>query len=422
MTRLPAENVQITTLSNGLRVVTESVPYVRSASVGLFIGVGSRDEEEEISGISHFIEHMLFKGTLRRTAHQIADEIESRGGHLNAWTDKEMTTYQARVLAEDTPLALDILSDMLLHSALEPDEMTREKSVVIEEIKMYEDSPEDKVHEVFEETMWRNHPLGRAIIGTEQTVSSLTRENLTSYLSTRYVPDRIVVAATGNIDHAEVVELAGKTISLKQAHHTSTQHKGPKPSGKSKQLRKRDTEQVNFCMGSRGYSKQSPERFAASILNNVLGGNMSSRLFQEIREKRGLAYSIGSYTRSYRDAGTFCVYGGTSPSTYDQVIELTRTETARVKREGFTTDELTKAKSQVRGGLVLGLESMSSRMNRYGESLLSHGRIIPLEEVLDMYDAVTNEAIRAVADYVFNDDLTTLTAIGPFPRALRVAS
>jgi len=422
MTSLPTENVQITTLSNGLRVVTESVPYVRSASVGLFIGVGSRDEDNPISGISHFIEHMLFKGTARRTAHQIADEIESRGGHLNAWTDKEMTTYQSRVLAEDTPLAVDILSDMLLHSALDPDEMTREKSVVIEEIKMYEDSPEDKVHEVFEETLWRNHPLGRAIIGTEQSVSALTREDLTAYILTRYVPDRIVVAATGNVDHAEVVELAGKTISLAQAGGLTVSHKGPKPSGKSKQLRKRDTEQVNFCLGSRGYSKQSPERYAASILNNVLGGNMSSRLFQEIREKRGLAYSIGSYTRAYRDAGTFCVYGGTSPTTYDQVIELTRTETARVKREGFTVDELTKAKTQVRGALVLGLESMSSRMNRYGESLLAHGRIIPLEEVLDMYDAVDNDSIRAVADYVFNDDLMTLTAIGPFPRAVRIAS
>jgi predicted Zn-dependent peptidase len=398
------------------------VPYVRSASVGLFIGVGSRDEENEISGISHFIEHMLFKGTERRTAHQIADEIESRGGHLNAWTDKEMTTYQARVLAEDTPLAVDILSDMLLHSALDADEMTREKSVVIEEIKMYEDSPEDKVHEVFEETLWRNHPLGRAIIGTEQTVSALTRDNLTNYLATRYVPNRIVVAATGNLEHAEIVELAGKALSLRPREFVAADHKGPKPSGKNKQLRKRDTEQVNFCMGSRGYSKQSPERYAASVVNNVLGGNMSSRLFQEIREKRGLAYSIGSYTRSYRDAGTFCVYGGTSPATYDQVIDLTRTETARVKSEGFTAEELTKAKTQVRGALVLGLESMSSRMNRYGESLLSHGRIIPIEEVLQMYDAVTNDSIRDIANFVFNDELMTLTAIGPFPRALRVAS
>lgn len=422
MTRLPAENIQISSLANGLQVVTESVPHVRSASVGLFIGVGSRDEDEAVSGISHFIEHMLFKGTARRTAHQIADEIESRGGHLNAWTDKEMTTYQARVLAEDTPLALDILSDMLLHSALDPDEMTREKSVVLEEIKMYEDSPEDKVHEVFEETLWRSHPLGRAIIGTEKTVSSFTRDNLTTYLSTRYVPDRIVVAAAGNIDHSEVVEQVGKLMSSLTGSSTTAAPRTPKPSGKSKQVRKRDTEQVNFCLGSRGYSKQSPERYALSILNNVLGGNMSSRLFQEIREKRGLAYSIGAYSRSYRDGGTFCVYGGTSPTTYDQVIELTRFETNRVKSEGFTVDELSKAKTQVRGALVLGLESMSSRMNRYGDSLLSHGRVIPVEEVLEMYDAVTNDSIQAAADFVFNDDLMTLTAIGPFARASKAVA
>jgi len=422
MTKSASEAVQITQLSNGVRVVTETVPYVRSASVGIYVGIGSRDEDERIAGISHFIEHMLFKGTATRTAHQIADTIESRGGHLNAWTDKETTTFQARVLAEDTALAIDVLTDMLLHSLLDPEEMTREKSVVLEEIKMYEDSPEDLVHEVFEQSLWKTHPLGRPIIGTSDTVSNLTREDLAAYMASRYLPDRIVVAAAGNLDHAEIVAQVEQSMGSLEGKATLPVHRSAKPSGKSKQVRKRETEQVNFCLGSRGYSKQNPSRYAVSILSSLLGGNMSSRLFQEIREKRGLAYNIGSYSRYYRDAGVFCIYGGTSLATYEQVIELTRKETTSVRKTGFTADELAKASTQVRGALVLGLEGMSSRMNRYGESLLAHGRVIPVEEVLAMYDKVTNDSIIEVAEHVFEDSLQTLAAVGPFPRASRVVA
>lgn len=417
MTTLPAENVEITQLDNGVRIVTETVPYVRSASVGIFVGVGSREEEASVRGISHFIEHMMFKGTERRTARQIADEIESRGGHLNAWTDKESTTYQTRVLAEDTPLAIDILTDMLLHSLYDSEEMTREKSVVIEEIKMYEDSPEDRVHEVFEQTLWRSHPLGKPVIGTQATVSSLSRDDLLTYITEHYLPDRIVVSAAGNLEHQEVIKLASKALGSLQGSTPKKPTKKPKPSGQSKQIRKRDAEQVHFCLGSSGYGKNENQRFALSILNNVLGGNMSSRLFQEIREKRGLAYNIGSYSRSYRDGGVFCIYGGTSVATFEQVIELTRAECEHVKHNGITDDELIKAKTQVRGALVLGLESMSSRMNRYGESLLSYGRVIPLEEVLGNYEAVNHDFIAQVAQHVFQESEQTLATIGPFPRS-----
>lgn len=417
MKRKPiAEQIELTTLPNGVRVVSETVPHVQSASVGLWIGVGSRDEDTPIRGISHFIEHMLFKGTKRRTARQIADEIESRGGHVNAFTDKEVTCYETRVLAEDVPLALDVLTDMLRNSLLDPEEMEREKRVVLEEIKMYEDTPEELVHEVFTETLWRSHPLGKPIIGTDKTVSGLSRDDLTGYIAGRYRPDRIVIAAAGNMEHTELVRLAEQTLGDLNGTAPARPKRRPRASGKSKQVRRRDIEQVHFCLGSSAYSKKEKERYTLSILNNVLGGNMSSRLFQEIREKRGLAYSVGSYTRLYQDAGYFSVYGGTSAETYAQVIELTRAEFAKVKQHGLTDDELTKAKTQVRGALVLGMESMTNRMHRYGESLLAYGKVIPLSDVLREYEAVSHESIAKVAAHVLDDSTLTLTAIGPFPR------
>lgn len=408
------ENIHLTTLPNGVRVVSETVPHVQSVSVGMFVGIGSRDETDPVRGISHFIEHMMFKGTRKRTARQIADEIESRGGHLNAFTDKETTCYHLRVLAEHTPLALDILTDMLRGSLFDADEMEREKRVVLEEIKMYEDSPEDRIHEIFESTLWAAHPLGKAIIGTDKTVSGLTRDNIVDYIQECYRPDRIVISAAGNIPHDELVKLASDALGDMEGKAPNRKQRKPKPTGKSKQVRKRDVEQVHFCLGTAAYSKQQKERYSLSILNNVLGGNMSSRLFQEIREKRGLAYAIGSYSRSYEDGGYFCVYGGTSPTTYDQVVELTHGEFEKVRKEGISDDELTKAKTQVRGALVLGLESMSARMNRYGDNILSYGRVVPLEEILSNYDAVSQESIGKVAEQVLDADQLTLTAIGPF--------
>ena len=416
MTKKSTENIDITTLSNGIRVVSETVPYVQSASIGLWVGAGSRDEDGPTAGITHFIEHMLFKGTKNRNARQIADEIESRGGHLNAFTGKEATCYETRVLAEHMPLAMDILTDMLRHSLFDSEEMEREKRVVLEEIKMYEDTPEEMVHDLFEQTMWKSHPLGKPVIGTAKSVAGLSREHITDYVSTRYRPDRIVVSAAGNIEHKELVKLTEDALGGMEGKAAAREVKRPKVSGKSKQVKKRDVEQVHFCMGTAAYSKQEKERFSLSILNNVLGGNMSSRLFQEIREKRGLAYSVGSYGRSYQDGGFFCVYGGTSPDTYEQVLELSRAEFDKVKKDGLTEDELTKAKTQVRGALVLGLESMAARMNRYGDSLLSYGRVIPVTEVLADYEAVTHESIGKVANHVLDESAFTLTAIGSFPK------
>lgn len=421
MNKQITENVKITTLANGIRVVSENVPYVQSASLGIFVGIGSRDEEDRIRGISHFIEHMMFKGTARRTARQIADEIESKGGHLNAFTDKEGTAYHMRVLAEHMPLAIDVLTDMLRNSLIDADEMEREKRVVLEEIKMYDDSPEDSVHDIYEQTLWNNHPLGKSIIGTAETVSALTRADLKGYIGLRYAPDRVVVSAAGNIEHEELVKLVESTMGDMSGAAPKRELSLPVASKVSKKQGKRDVEQVHFCMGTSAYSKHQDERFSLSILNNVLGGNMSSRLFQEIREKRGLAYSIGTYARSYQDGGHFCVYGGTSPDTFDQVLDLTRIEFEKVRSGGLSDDELTKAKTQVRGALVLGLESMSARMNRYGDSLLAYGRVIPLSEVLEKYEAVSHESIAGVAKRVLDESAMTLASIGPSESEVETA-
>lgn len=419
MSKHSTENIDLTLLPNGMRVVSETVPHVRSASFGLWVGAGSRDEEEPIQGISHFIEHMLFKGTTRRTARQIADEIESRGGHLNAFTDKETTCYNARVLADDLPLAVDVLTDMFRHSLFDPEEIEREKRVVLEEIKMYEDTPEELVHDLFEQTLWRSHPLGRPIIGSEKSVSALRREDIADYMTARYRPDRIVLAAAGNVEHGELVKLAQEALGDLDGSAPPRALRKPRGSSQCKQMRKRDAEQVHFVLGSPAYNKKDRERYSLSILSNVLGGNMSSRLFQEIRERRGLVYAIGTYARAYQDGGFFCAYGGTSPDTYQEVLDLTRIEFDKVLQAGITEDELIKAKRQVRGTLVLGLESMTARMSRYGEQLLSYGRVIPISEILEEYEAVSHETIARVAGRVLNAKEGTVTAIGPFARGAR---
>jgi len=414
MNRPTTETVQLTTLANGVRVVSETITHVQSASVGIYYGAGSRDETDALRGISHFIEHMMFKGTKKRTAREIADSIESRGGHLNAFTTKENTCYEARILAEDLPLAMDVLTDMLRESLFDKDEMEREKRVVLEEIKMYEDTPEEMVHDVFEQTLFPSHPLGQPIIGYEKTVSAMSREDIVGYIGTQYRPDRIIVSAAGNLDHDELVAMTAKAFSDLDGTAPVREQQIPIASGESKQMGKRDIEQVHFCYGAAGYAKTDKRRYPLMILNNVLGGNMSSRLFQEIREKRGLAYSIGSYPRAYLDGGFFCVYGGTSPDTYQQVLELTQIEFDKVLKDGITDDELSKAITQVRGALVLGLESMNSRMHRYGDSILTYGRVIPISEIMAEFEAVTHEKINATAHEILGSDKKTLTAIGAF--------
>jgi len=414
------ERIDLTTLPNGVRVVSETVTHVQSASVGIWAGVGERDEDRSVSGISHFIEHMLFKGTERRDARTLADEIESRGGSLNAFTDKEYTCYYAKSLAEHVPLVMDVLTDMLLHSRFDPQEIEREKCVVLEEIKRAKDTPEDQVHDLFAQTLWRSHPLGRPVIGTSRTVAALERQQILDYLRTHYTPDRIVVAVAGNVEHEAVASLAEKHLGHLRGSGPTRRRREPKSSGRSRLLRKR-TEQVHFCLGGQAFSQHDDSRFTLTILDTVLGGNMSSRLFQEIREKRGLAYSIGSYSVSYLEGGMFAVYGGTSPATFAQVLDLVRLELEKVRRENITSDELVKAKTQLKGALVLGLESMSSRMMRMGKSMLYVDRVVPLDEIIRKIQRVGHDDIERVACRVFDESQLTLAAVGPFDRARRPA-
>ncbi|MGO8673192.1 MAG: M16 family metallopeptidase [Capsulimonadaceae bacterium] len=401
-------------LPNGLRIITENITYVQSAALGIWVGVGARDETDDIRGISHVIEHMLFKGTPTRSAQQIADEIDSVGGDINAFTTKESTCYHVRVLSEHVSLGLDILADMFLNSVFDPDEMAREKNVILEEIKRRDDEPDDLVHDLFTETMWPDHVLGKAVIGTPETVATLRPEHLRAYMSRRYTPDTIVIAAAGNLDHAEIVAMAGERFG----HLT----------GGSADWRAPDRvplfvpgviyvdkpiEQVNLVMGVAAFSQISEERYKLSILDAVVGGSMSSRLFQEIREKRGLAYSVGSYTQSYREGGYFAVYSGTSVETAPEVIDLARQELIKVRDNNITAAELSRAKNQFRGSIVMGQESMNSRMMRLGRSELTYDRVIPIEEIMDRINAVTLDDIAQVASALFTGEAYAMATVGP---------
>jgi predicted Zn-dependent peptidase len=410
------ENVQKTTLPNGVRVVTESIGHVQSISLGIWVATGARFESHEWRGISHFLEHMLFKGTERRpSAKQIADEIDSVGGYLNAFTDKEYTCYYARTLAEHLPLAVDILADMYMHSLFDPEETTRERKVVLEEIKRRDDDPDDLVHDLFAETIFPTHPLGLPVIGRAEVVASLTPDDLRAYMAKHYGPRSVIVSAAGNLEHERVVALVQDSLG----HHVGASDAIPEapPQVTWNVLEyARPTEQVNFCIGTRGYSQMEDDKYPLAILDTVLGGSMGSRLFQEIREKRGLAYSVGTYAATHREGGYFVAYGGTSPGTYEECLELVRQEFGRVRREGVTEAEMQRAKNQFRGSIIMSQESMSSRMNRMGKSEVYFDRVIPLAEVVSAIDAVTLDDVRRIADTIFPEEQGALTvaAVGPF--------
>ena len=410
------ETVQKTTLPNGVRVVTESIHHVQSISLGIWVATGSRQEEESRRGISHFLEHMLFKGTERRpTAKDIADEIDAVGGYLNAFTDKEYTSYYARTLSEHLPLAVDLLTDMYLHSRFDPEETTRERKVVLEEIKQRDDDPDDLVHDLFAETIYPGHPLGLPVIGTAEVVGSLTPDNLRDYMALYYGPASVVVAAAGDLEHDRVVDMVASTLGLLRGSNVATDLSRPAATRGLLEY-PRPTEQVNFCIGTRGYGQNDEDKYVLAVLDTVLGGSMGARLFQEIREKRGLAYSIGSYAATHREGGYFVAYGGTSPATYEECLDVVREEFEKVRTAGITEPEMIRAKNQFRGSIIMAQESMSSRMNRLGKSEVYFDRVIPLDEVMADIDAVTLDDIRRVADHIFPADGAELTiaSVGPF--------
>jgi len=401
------------TLPNGVRIVAERVEYVPSVSLGIWIGVGSRNETDAQAGISHFIEHMLFKGTRRRSARDIAEELDSVGGRMNAFTDKEYTCYYAKVLTEHLPLAFDLLADMLLEPRLDPSDIECEKNVVIEEIKRHEDTPEDLIHDVLAQNLWADHPLGRPVLGTLDTVQGFTREQIRDYMDQWYTADSIVVAAAGNVDPQELFKLTERYFGSLDGTAPKLSLQPPKPRVCSCYLN-RSTEQVHLCVGAPGISHDSEDRYAMAVLDVAYGGGVSSRLFQEIRESRGLVYSIGSYFTSYREGGLFAVYAGTSSDTAGEVLRLVEAEEERLRREGFSQEEIDRAKSQIRGSMLLGLESTSTRMTRLGRLELYFGRIVPVEEVLAGIDAVTLDDVHRLCAQVLDSGRHAIAAIGPF--------
>jgi predicted Zn-dependent peptidase len=381
---------------------------------------GSRDEAPAISGSSHFLEHLLFKGTATRSARDIAEAFDAVGGDVNAFTAKEYTCYYARVLDRDLPMAVDHLCDMLQTSMIRAADLDAERQVILEEIHMHEDSPEDVVYDLFTQTLWPEHPLGRPILGTKETIADAGRASVRRFYKRHYVPGNLVIAAAGGVRHQELLALlrshmdTGRARRHGQASSWNLRAGGaaPNPSGKSLVKRKK-TEQANILLGTNGLARTDPDRFAFLIVNTALGGGMSSRLFQEIREKRGLAYSVYSYHSQYTEAGVFSAYAGSTPARAKDVIGLLRRELEDVAGGGITEEEFDRAKGHVKGSLVLSLEDPGSRMSRIGKSEIAHGEILTVDQSLRRIDAVTLEDARSVAKRVLSQPMT-LTVLGPF--------
>jgi predicted Zn-dependent peptidase len=412
-----------TTLPSGLRIVTETIPTTRSASLGVWAGTGSRDETPVMSGASHFLEHLLFKGTHKRTALAISSEIEAVGGETNAFTTKEYTCYYARVLDADLPLAVDVLCDAVADSILDPADVETERGVILEEIAMHEDEPGDEVHDIFTEVIFGDHPLGRLISGTEDSITPMSRKQINGFYRRRYTAPNIVVAAAGNLDHATVVRLVRKSLAGTPLDSAPADPAEPRRADRRVRTQKphtavhnRETEQAHVVLGGVGIARRDERRFALGVLNNVLGGGMSSRLFQEIREKRGLAYSVYSYASQYADAGLFGVYAGCAPGKVEEVLDLTRAELERVAAKGISAEEIVRGKGMVKGSYVLNLEDTGSRMSRLAKSELLYGDLMSVDELLGRVDAVTPDEVNAIAADLLSQPMS-LAVVGPFDDA-----
>jgi len=399
-------------LDNGIRVVSEEIPFVHSVALGVWVRAGSRNETEENHGVSHFIEHLLFKGTEKRSAREIAEALESVGGVLNAFTTKEYTCFYTRVLAEHLDLAIDVLSDMLFNPRFSLEDIEKEKKVILEEIKMYEDSPDELVHDLFAQTVWPGHPLGRAILGTFQSIEGLNRDQICNYYHKHYNAQNIVLAAAGNFKTEELEEKLATAFGQRELPGEPVIYYPPQ-GRPGVSINIKDTEQVQICLGTPGLAQDDRDIYALQALNNILGGGISSRLFQLIREDNGLAYSVYSYHAGYVDTGLFTVYAGTSPSNFRQVVELILKQLALLKNEGVTEKELKRTKDQIRGNLLLNQENVSHRMSRLGKTELSFGRVITTEEVIENLDKVTMEDVQRVAQNLFSVQNLSLTTLGP---------
>jgi predicted Zn-dependent peptidase len=404
----------------GLRVITEAMPGVRSASLGIWVGVGSRDESPSLAGASHFLEHLLFKGTATRSALEISESLEAVGGEMNAFTGKEYTCYHARVLDQDLPLAIDTMADMVTGSLLAAEDVESEREVILEEIAMNDDDPDDVVHNLIATQVWGDTPLGRPIAGPPDSIRTLTRTQVAGFYRRRYRAPAMVVSVAGNVDHDAVVTSVAKAFD--RGSFLDGEGPGPaplRPSSRRHRFRggaslvHRPTEQANLVLAMPGIVRGDERRHASGVLQAALGGGMSSRLFQEVREKRGLAYSVYSFAASHADAGLFGVYAGCAPAKVDAVLTLVREQLVRVAERGLSAEELERGKGQMRGGTVLGLEDSGSRMSRIGKSDLLHGELASLDEVLARIEAVTLDDVNELAAE-FLGHQPSLAVVGPF--------
>ena len=407
-------NIRRTVLPNGLLVLTERIPHVRSISMGLWIATGSRDEPAPLNGISHFVEHMVFKGTTSRTAQQFAREADAIGGNLDAFTSKENICFTIKVLDENLAPALDLLTDLVLHPTFTPEDIAREQGVILEEIKMDEDSPDYLVHETFTQKFWKGHPIGRPILGTVKTVSSFDQQIVFDFYASRFTSRNMVFSAAGHLDHDSFVAQVAEHFSTLAAASDSAIPKHPKPVAHPHITlkRKKSLEQVQFCLGVPAPPVDSPDRYAVYLLNSILGGGMSSRLFQTIREDRGLAYSIYSEVSPFRDTGALSVYAGASADKTSEVLRLTLAELRRLKDEVVPDAELGRAKDQLKSNIVLGLESSSSRMSNLARQQMYFGRFFSIDEITAEIESVTPQAIQTLAGDLFRSESIALTLLG----------
>ncbi|MCE5243310.1 MAG: pitrilysin family protein [Syntrophobacteraceae bacterium] len=393
-------------------MLTERMPYLHSVSTGIWISVGSRDESERERGITHFIEHMLFKGTRRRSALDIAKELDSVGGFANAFTSKEHVCFHAKVLDAHLPLVADVLTDIFLNSVFAPNEIEREQQVVLQEIRMIEDTPDEYVHILFQEMFWKNHPLGLPIYGTAQTVEKIGHEQILDYVSRTFRPESIVISATGNLDHQEFVDLVAPSMEMLGCVVQSEKRRKPR-NHQAISIIQKDLEQVHLCLGMEGTSQVDDYRYACYLLNVILGSSMSSRLFQEIREKRGLAYSVYSFANSHVDAGLLGIYAGIGTENVRETLEVIQQQLSLLAREPIPEAELSAAKEYLRGSMYLNAESTDSRMNRLAKNEFLFGRYVTFEEVEEKIARVTPDMIQSWFQQVFKPERLTLLLFGP---------
>ncbi|PSH05466.1 MAG: peptidase M16 [Acidobacteria bacterium] len=405
-------NVRRTVLPNGLTIISEEMPHIRSVSAGVWIRTGSRHEAPEVNGISHFAEHMVFKGTTTRTAEMIAREVDSFGGNLDAFTAKECVCFNVKVLDEHLSDAMDVLADLVLNPSFNDTDVRKERGVILEEIKMDEDNPDYLVHEIFVQNFWKDHPLGRPILGTRETVKRFGPALLFDYYKQRFLAGNMVIAGAGNLQHEKFLELVTRKFGHLPALSSELRDMAPKPTAKISLRNKKSLEQVQLCIGVPSYSISHENRYASFILNTLLGGGMSSRLFQNIREKQGLVYSIFSELNPYRDTGCLAVYAGTSRDSAPKVVQSVLKEFRDLKDAAVTREELVRAKAQLKGSLMLSLESSMSRMSNLARQEMYYGRFYGMNEITDKIEAVTAEEVQKVAQEFFVADQIAVTVLG----------